>query len=387
MTDEQDEDAMFERLANTLRAVRQDAELVRSSGAEGIAAALARTEAELRSLTTGIEALHQRVAQQQAVTVRLEAAAAKGDADLLELRQTVEALSRRVVQQAESLAALSARKPRPRTAARFGAALAVLILVLAGGAAAWVASGREPTLGALAHLSVVRLSKLSGIDLAGTGEQTQRDAAVARAPASSPPQAPAAPTAAEAHVPADPPPTAAAPAPVMPPVAPASPVQASGTVPPPPAQVAAAVPVPPIQPPAAVPPAVQAPQAVTTAEAAAPPAAPPEPTAQAATAPPQPVPPLPVTQHQLALRATANAWVQVRQKDGHVLLSRTLKAGETWAVPAEPDLILDTGNADGLELVVNGAATRLTGAKGGVIHNVLLDADLARQGVAAQGVH
>jgi cytoskeleton protein RodZ len=78
----------------------------------------------------------------------------------------------------------------------------------------------------------------------------------------------------------------------------------------------------------------------------------------------------------VVLRATADAWVQVRQKGGRVLLRRTMKEGETWPIPAEPDLILDSGNAGSLELEVDGVPTRLPGAKGTVIHNIPLDADL-----------
>jgi cytoskeleton protein RodZ len=76
------------------------------------------------------------------------------------------------------------------------------------------------------------------------------------------------------------------------------------------------------------------------------------------------------------LQATENVWVQVRRQSGGVLLTRIMKAGDTWAVPTDPDLILDTGNAGGLELVVDGVPTKLPAAKGGVIHNLPLDADL-----------
>jgi hypothetical protein len=411
MMDEQDEDAMFERVANALRSLRQDAELVRSSGADGIAAALARAEAELRGLTTGIEALHQRVAQQQAVTVRLEAAATQSDAELQGVRRVVEALSRQVQEQAGLLEELSAGEPRSRPTARLGRALVVLVLLLGGGAAAWVASGRQPTLTALAHLSAMRLSKLSGIDLAGTGDPTRHVAADAPAPGSSPPRQPAAPADPVAREPADPPPQVVAGATGTPAVAPALPVAASGAAPSPAAPMAApvavpaaapvavpataspaaapmvaAVPTPPLPTQAAVAPPAEAAPAATIAEAAKPPAVPPESPVPAATEPAQPAPSPPVVPHQLVLRATANAWVEVRQKDGHVLLNRTLKAGETWEVPAEQDLVLDTGNAEGLDVMVDGVPTKLTGAKGRVIHNMLLDADLARLPVAAQGV-
>jgi hypothetical protein len=80
------------------------------------------------------------------------------------------------------------------------------------------------------------------------------------------------------------------------------------------------------------------------------------------------------------LRATAETWVRVRQNGGRTLLTKTMNAGETWPVPSETDLLLDTGNANALVLEVDGVPTRLTGAKGIVIHNVPLDGDLPGTG-------
>ena len=85
---------------------------------------------------------------------------------------------------------------------------------------------------------------------------------------------------------------------------------------------------------------------------------------------------------QITLQATAYAWVEVRQKTGRVLLRRTLKPGETWLVPADPGLLLSTGNAGGLELVVDGVPSRLTGTKGGKVRDMPLDSDLIRSGTA-----
>jgi hypothetical protein len=400
MPDDEDEDEMFERLAQSLRTVRQDADLVRSSGADVISAGIARNETELRSLAAGMEALHQRVVQQQAVTARLEAAAAKGEADLLALRQSVEALSHRVLDQAESLAKSSAKKPPRRAAGRIAIALAVLVLVLGGGVVAWIASGREPTLGALEHLFVNRLSELSGIDLAGPREPAQTVRTVAQATQVLPPpqrQAPLAPTASAAPVPADPPAEAVVVQAETPSVAPALSVGTPPVVPDLPGgktpvasrsqarTSAAAVPVPTQTPVAAAPPPAQTgagtpPPPVMFAVAAAAPIAQADRQVSAATVFAQPSRP-PLAARLLVLRAISNTWVQVRHKDGQVLLSRTLKAGETWPVPSEPDLILDAGNVEGLDLEVDGVPTRLTGATGGVIHNVLLDADLLRSGV------
>ena len=99
----------------------------------------------------------------------------------------------------------------------------------------------------------------------------------------------------------------------------------------------------------------------------------------AATAPAQAAPP-PLAIHQIVLRATAETWVQVRGKGGRMLLRRIMKPGETWPVPAEPDLLLDSGNAGGLELDLDGVPLRPIGARGSVIRDIALDASLLGSG-------
>ncbi len=89
----------------------------------------------------------------------------------------------------------------------------------------------------------------------------------------------------------------------------------------------------------------------------------------------------------MVLQATSDTWVQVRQGGVHVLLTRIMKAGDTWPVPAEPGLTLDTGNAGGLILEINGVPTRLASANGGVVHHVPLDGDLLASGAVVRVKH
>jgi hypothetical protein len=67
--------------------------------------------------------------------------------------------------------------------------------------------------------------------------------------------------------------------------------------------------------------------------------------------------------HQTIL-ARADAWIRVRDMRGTTYIERTLKAGETWPVPAVPGLTLTTGNAGGTFLVVDGVAGPPLGALG-----------------------
>ena len=131
--------------------------------------------------------------------------------------------------------------------------------------------------------------------------------------------------------------------------------------------------------------AQMAPPAATTLAVvppAEPPSAPsisPSSAAAAVTPPPETPPPAP-DQSRILLRANADAWVQVRDRAGAVLLSRILHAGETWAVPVRPNLLLTTGNAGGTDLLVDGATTPSLGSSGVVRRDLALDADLIKDG-------
>ena len=147
---------------------------------------------------------------------------------------------------------------------------------------------------------------------------------------------------------------------ILPPPPPVAPVPANRTAAP------AANPAPP--PPAAAPAPVPA-----AAVPPAPDAVPPVSAALAASAAPTPAPDTP----RVLIRAKADAWVQVRERQGPVLLSRLLRGGETWPVPRGAKLLMTTGNAGGTELVVDGVTAPSLGASGALRRDVPLDGDAA----------
>ncbi len=126
---------------------------------------------------------------------------------------------------------------------------------------------------------------------------------------------------------------------------------------------AAAMSMPSVTPPSVAPPAPTPPQAAAT-----PPAAPP--------------PPAGTDAPRIVIRAKADAWVQVREPgNGHPLLSRMLRAGETWPVPAnKPGLLLTLGNAGGTELLIDGVPAPGFGLSGAVRRDLPLDPELIRDG-------
>jgi cytoskeleton protein RodZ len=377
MADEQDDDALFDRLAKSLDAVREDAALARSGGAAGVTASVNRVEAELGRLAAAIDGLTERVAAQQRAAAARDAAAAKSAAELQALRQTVEALSRRVQEQDSALA----EQPVPRRPRAGLIAIVLAAFILVGGAiAAWLAVGWHPTMGQLTDRFTSRVSELAGF---GPPQHPPSAPELAQSAA---PAAPVLPPPGPAQVEAAPvtpdPVIAAAPNTPAPPEAP--PVQApppTATAAPAPTQPASPLPVPPpasvasAPPPAEAPPVQVPPPAATAAAAPTQPANPlpvPPPASVASAPPPAEARPVQAAR-QVTLRATADAWVEVRQKSGRTLLRKTMKPGETWPVPADPTLLLTSGNASVLELVVGGVTTHLVPARAGMVRDMPLD--------------
>ncbi len=86
---------------------------------------------------------------------------------------------------------------------------------------------------------------------------------------------------------------------------------------------------------------------------------------------------------RIVLRANADAWVQVKDRGGTILLNRTMKPGEIWPVTPHGNLLLTTGNAGGTEILLDGLATPSLGSSGAVRRDLPLDPDLIKDGKLA----
>ncbi len=113
----------------------------------------------------------------------------------------------------------------------------------------------------------------------------------------------------------------------------------------------------------------------------------PAPSGPAAGATQQPSPPaaaLPKTPAgtRMVIRATADAWLTVKQKSGPPLLNKLLHAGESWPVPADAQgASLTTGNAGATQIDVDGAPMPTSlGGSGAVRRDLPLDADMLKSG-------
>lgn len=76
----------------------------------------------------------------------------------------------------------------------------------------------------------------------------------------------------------------------------------------------------------------------------------------------------------VTIRAVDNVWVQVQDKTGATIFSRLLRQDEEIPAPEGDGLTLTAGNGAGIQLVLNGQATRVIGAKAEVVRGVALDA-------------
>jgi cytoskeleton protein RodZ len=83
---------------------------------------------------------------------------------------------------------------------------------------------------------------------------------------------------------------------------------------------------------------------------------------------------------RIVIRALSDSWVQVRDSDQSLLLTRLLHAGDSYRAPDKPGLTMRTGNGAGLEITVDGRPA--PGLGGGLRRNVILDADRLLAGKA-----
>lgn len=262
--------------------------------------------------------------------------------------------------------------------------------------------------GALIVVGVILSAALYGgwYYLSGTGQRVadlvpplpERLARIETAPRAPAPPSPAissAVTSAPASSPASPPVSSAGPSPGLLPVPAATPVPSAAA--PPPAAPAAPVAV-------AEAPRIVLPQSgawptgpAVTAESLLPPRPPTQGPASANASPLTPPPAAPAAptepaaasfgsgdDSRVVLRARADSWIQVRERSGGtVLFNRVLRPGETYRVPSRPGLLLTTGNAGGLEVVLDGDALPTLGQQGVVRRDLPLEPDALKQAVAS----
>ena len=83
---------------------------------------------------------------------------------------------------------------------------------------------------------------------------------------------------------------------------------------------------------------------------------------------------------RVMVRMKSDSYIQIKERQGGVLLNRVMRAGESWPVPRGQTLLLTTGNAAGTEIVIDGVVSAVQGAAGVVRRDIALDADALKPG-------
>ncbi len=98
-------------------------------------------------------------------------------------------------------------------------------------------------------------------------------------------------------------------------------------------------------------------------------------------APAAPVPAAAAPEGRVVLRARAESWVQLRDRaSGTVIVNRVLRPGESYTVPPREGLLFSTGNAGGLDILVDGQPVPALGGAQAVRRDLLLEPDRLKSG-------
>ncbi len=84
---------------------------------------------------------------------------------------------------------------------------------------------------------------------------------------------------------------------------------------------------------------------------------------------------------RIVVRATADSYVAVRTSDNQPLFSQLMRRGDSYEVPSGADLILETGNAGGLQITVGGKRAPSLGPIGEIRRNIPLDGEKLLSGI------
>lgn len=86
---------------------------------------------------------------------------------------------------------------------------------------------------------------------------------------------------------------------------------------------------------------------------------------------------------RVVLIATQEAWVQIKKASGEEVWTKVLRPGDRFMVPNERGLVMATGNAGALQVVVDGRPVEALGPIGVVRRGILLDPQRLIDGTAA----
>ena len=75
---------------------------------------------------------------------------------------------------------------------------------------------------------------------------------------------------------------------------------------------------------------------------------------------------------KIEIIATSDSWVEIKDTAGVLIMRKVLRPGDKYKVPEESDLVLSTGNAGGLTVIIGGKKVRVLGRNAEVQRNIPL---------------
>ena len=81
----------------------------------------------------------------------------------------------------------------------------------------------------------------------------------------------------------------------------------------------------------------------------------------------------------ISIRGRVVSWLEVKRENGEALISRMFLPGEIFVLPRERGILLDTGNAGGIEILLDGELVAPLGLNGSVRRNVLIEPETLDQ--------
>ena len=85
---------------------------------------------------------------------------------------------------------------------------------------------------------------------------------------------------------------------------------------------------------------------------------------------------------RIIIKATSDSWVEIKDVDDALLLTRVMRTGDSFRVPDRSGLTLMTGNAGALLITVDGEAVQNIGPNGAVRRDVKLEPELLKSNTA-----
>ena len=78
---------------------------------------------------------------------------------------------------------------------------------------------------------------------------------------------------------------------------------------------------------------------------------------------------------EITLRAISSSWVEIVRNDGEEVMTKLMRAGDTYLINGTDNLYLSTGNAGGIEFLFNDGTILLVGETGEIVRDLPLVID------------